>query len=290
MKKIIYFLVIMLCITGCNTKEEIHNPAEDIQTPETAGQVIQEIIYNQYSKYAKYFDANVDIEVSYGSSSSHPMQTRGFSAQEITLSRDGALSTRSGAESRIITINGKTPEQLNQLTAIQTRGGGDPTLTHDLYGQEVTFTIKESILVNDVPVLIDTAITMYVPKMAEIAYPKAHQVLYPVCKFNNYRLQWDKDLLNDNGMVIIVEWDGDMLEGSVLNTYIQRIDIVEDNGETIIKPEMFEDIPHTAIARVSILRGNIEIAEITEDMVYKFYAESNASLRTIILKEDIVFE
>ena len=290
MKKISYFLIIALCITACNTKEELNKPAEDIQTPETIGQFIGEIIYTQYSKYAKYFDSNIDAVVSYSSTRSDPMQTRDFGARAIDVGLGKTISTRSGAENRIIMINGKTPEQLNEFSAIQTRSGGDPTLTDDFYGQDVTFTIKDTKIVNGVSFEIDTSIIMYVPKMAEIAYPRAHQTLYPVCYFNNYRLQWDKDLRNDNGMVVIVERDGSMIDGPAHNAKIGRIDIVEDSGETIIKPEMFEGIPHLAIARVSILRGNIEVTEITDDLIYKFYAESNASLRTIILKEVIAFK
>jgi hypothetical protein len=296
MKKNIYIAIICLCVAGCNTNDNVSNLPDEIQSPEKTPQAIQEIIYTKSSKYARFFDSNVDREVSYGSSREHPMHIRDFSAHERKIIVDAKaeginkLST-TGGNTETILINGKTIDNLNNLHSniqkVQSQKASDNTTLNDFYGRDVSFEVKTTKLINDRLVSIDTSVVLYVPKMAEIAYPKSHQSLYPVCYHDRYRLQWDKDERNDIGMVVIVEWDGSMLEGETEDTYIRRIDIVEDNGETVIKPEMFDNIPHLAIARVSILRGNIEIAELTEDMVYKFYAESNASLNTIILKEEI---
>jgi hypothetical protein len=149
----------------------------------------------------------------------------------------------------------------------------------------VSFTLQEEQMINDVPKTVEKIVTLYIPKIAEITYPKSHQSLYPICYFDRYRLKWDKDEKNANGLIIIVEWDGSMLEGEIAGSYVRMIDIVEDIGETIIKKEMFDLIPHLAIVRVTIVRGNIDITEFNES-AYKLYAESNASLHTVILKED----
>lgn len=52
---------------------------------------------------------------------------------------------------------------------------------------------------------------------------------------------------------------------------------------------MFDDIPHLAIVKVAVLRGNIDIVEV-EDVAYKLYASSEVSLNTIIAKEDLDVE
>ncbi|MDR0565653.1 MAG: hypothetical protein LBG47_01225, partial [Prevotellaceae bacterium] len=82
---------------------------------------------------------------------------------------------------------------------------------------------------------------------------------------------------------------GSTLDKETTANYIRRVDIVEDTGETIIKKEMFDDIPHLAIVKVTVLRGNIDIVEV-EDVAYKLYASSEASLNTIIAKEDLDVE
>jgi hypothetical protein len=45
-------------------------------------------------------------------------------------------------------------------------------------------------------------------------------------------------------------------------------------------------MPHLAITKVTILRGNINIVEV-QDISYKLYGSSDASLYTIIARSDI---
>jgi len=300
MKKIIFLLAISaFIISSCAMKDEkfvdtIEFPIEDKSVS------VQEIIYTQSSKYAKFFDSNIDNEISYTSSRSHPMQIREMRAYYRDLAEEGFRPQRvkSTKKAVAISINGKTIEQMQQIGSIPDNAKVSQVMSasstnsgiNDFYGQEVTFLIEDEIIRDDEIIAITRPVVMYIPKLAEILAPRSHEELLTVCPFDNYRLEWEADSNNELGMVIIVEWDGAMLGEPTRNAAIRRIDIVEDNGETVIKSEMFNDIPHLAIARVSIVRGNIDIVEIDDlDLVYKIFAESNASLNTIIRRQAIDF-
>jgi hypothetical protein len=292
MKKIIYFLLTGFYIAGCTVNEREHT-LENVQSQDKDQPVfVQEIIYTKDSKYAKFFDSNVDNEVAYGSSREHPLHFRDFNAhaKKIKIENKGEIMQTSTTANKLsVFINGESIEQLNSNNIVsnsQNTVQQAAALDRQLYGQDVLFTLQEERIIENRPTIVEKTVTMYVPQIAEITYPKSHQSLYPICYFDRYRLKWNKDEKNTIGMIIIVEWDGSLLEGEITDSYVRKIDIVEDTGETIIKREMFDEIPHFAIVRVTIIRGNIDITEFNES-VYKLYAESNASLHTIILKEDI---
>jgi len=300
MRKIIFLLAISaFIISSCAMKDEKF--VETIEFPiEDKTISVQEIIYTQSSKYVKFFDSNIDNEVSYSSSRSHPMQIREMKACYIDFAKEGFRPQRvkSTKNAAAISINGKTIEQMQQIGRIPNNAnvsqvmsaGSSNTGINDFYGQDVTFLIEDEVAIDGKIIVIKRPVVMYIPKLAEILAPRSYEELLTVCPFDNYRLEWEADSKNEAGMVIIVEWDGAMLGEQRRDASIRRIDIVEDNGATVIKSEMFNDIPHLAIARVSIVRGNIDIVEIDDmDLVYKIFAESNASLNTIIRRKAINF-
>jgi hypothetical protein len=280
--------IISILIVSCNVKDagnvqEVDSQNIDVLTSQ------QEIIYHGESNYASFFDSNVNSEVAYGSSREHPLHLRDFNAHAVTIdpsvSGKQLAKTKSVESAPTVLINGKTIEQLNSWSnslhtkSALSKSSGDLSSASldEYYGVDVTFSIQ------------DRDVKMYIPQVVEITYPKSHESFYPICYFDKYKLTWDSDSRNTNGVVILIEWDGSTLDKETTPDYIRRIDIVEDTGETTIKKEMFDDIPHLAIVKVTILRGNINIVEV-QDVAYKLYASSEASLSTIIAKENLDVE
>lgn len=102
-------------------------------------------------------------------------------------------------------------------------------------------------------------IEMYVPQMINIIKPSItkEEELLPLCYYDGFVLGWNADQNNRNGVVIIVEWMGNMVIGSdIPDTHIRRTCIVEDNGECVLSNSMFDGIPDTAVCHLTILRGN----------------------------------
>ncbi len=139
-------------------------------------------------------------------------------------------------------------------------------LTQSWYGQDVQFIIrKEGALKSGSNIASDT-IQMYIPELVQITSPKieSEEELYPYCYYKNFKLAWNADPENQNGLVVIVEWLGTTVsEDGDFNQFVRNIDVIkEDNGETTLNDKLFDNIPDRALAYVTLLRGNIELPEI----------------------------
>jgi lipoprotein len=133
----------------------------------------------------------------------------------------------------------------------------------------------------------DTTVNMYVPQLIEITSPsvKTGEDLFPLCYYEDMVLNWNADKDNENGVMVVVEWMGTMVFGAQQpDIYMRCIDVIaEDSGTTVLKNELFEDIPDTALVYITLLRGNIENLLI-DDYSYKLVAESHAILPIILIR------
>ena len=72
-------------------------------------------------------------------------------------------------------------------------------------------------------------------------------------------IKWNGDSNNTNGVLVMVEWSGDHLDGdyAYIDSFVLNADIVPDNGECVLDNRLFQGIPHGSIIKLSILRANI---------------------------------
>ena len=88
--------------------------------------------------------------------------------------------------------------------------------------------------------------------------------LIPQCYYEDMEIEWNPDYENHNGVVVIIEWNGIMLQGDNFNnTNVVGIDIVDDDGVATLSNQIFDDIPDGALVNLWLLRGNI--VELIED-------------------------
>ena len=108
----------------------------------------------------------------------------------------------------------------------------------------------------------------------------------PVCYSEGFVLEWNADSLNEEGLVIIVEYFGEnVIPSNNTNEHLQNIDMIEeDNGKIVLKSSIFNNIPNLALVDLILLRGNVKIEEIDGES-YKFYAESHQRLPIILVKD-----
>lgn len=81
--------------------------------------------------------------------------------------------------------------------------------------------------------------------------------LFPLCYYENFILRWNADMNNNAGVVIISEWNGCMLECSPQDISIANVDLVADNGETVLNTDLFQGIPDKALVNLYLIRGNL---------------------------------
>lgn len=155
----------------------------------------------------------------------------------------------------------------------------------NLYGSMAQFSIMQSDLTksNDDATVVD----MYIPEEIYITNPyvESGDNMLPLCYYDGFHLEWNKDTENPNGVIAIIEWVGELVVGNdVPDTYLRRFCILDDTGKAVLPNEFFEGIPDTAVCHMTLLRGNIETLSIN-DSSYKIQAESHEFMSFILIRE-----
>jgi hypothetical protein len=278
MNKISAYIIIMFSITFFSCSQEIENT--DIENNnEQITESSTSVLFKNNTVYSKYFDNNVEREVGYFASREHvnPREIVGFDKSYFSKTKSTSSMTPSFANGIKLNSIGNT-----ELT----KSAGTCDFNYEkLFGRKVSFTIGNEHLKSATN--SEDSVSMYVPYVIDINYPVASATeLVPLCPYNDLLLEWNKDENNENGILIIVEWDGDMTGSAKKNKSIRTIDLVEDTGEAILNTELFQDIPDLAIINITILRGNVDIVDI-ENTAVKVYAATNSSISVVLAKEPI---
>ena len=114
--------------------------------------------------------------------------------------------------------------------------------------------------------------------------------LLPYCYHKNFKLKWNADPKNENGLVVVVEWAGTDMYGTRHGKFVRNADIIPfDNGECVLNEELFDDIPQGALAKLLLVRGNIEMLqnhanELGEEDVFRVVAASETILPFIMVR------
>ncbi len=189
--------------------------------------------------------------------------------------RDNPLSTsQAGVFGKNANMQVKIGSQL-----LSPNGGYTISDFTSFYGNLVTFEIG---LTN--PIYSE----IYIPKRIQLLAPavNSEKELFPLCYFNDMEIRWNADGKNDNGIVVIVEWKGDMYAApEVPNVHIRNIDILlQDDGVEVLDNDIFNQIPDDAMATITILRGNVDIADYNGTSV-KVGGESIMALPFILVRD-----
>jgi len=130
-------------------------------------------------------------------------------------------------------------------------------------------------------------VDMYVPKGIEFIFPHAEteEDLNPLCYYRDFIIKWNKDENNSNGVLVVVDWNGNMVLGDdIPNTHVCRVATFPDTGEALLPETLFEGIPDTAHCDLMILRGNIENIE-QGQYTYKLVGKTHHQISFILIRE-----
>lgn len=84
----------------------------------------------------------------------------------------------------------------------------------------------------------------------------------PLCYYENMEIEWNQDVNNTDGILIITEWNGVTMNGTSSETEtIIGIDFVEDNGVTTLDNAIFEGMPDEALVNLWLIRANVVTVE-----------------------------
>ena len=245
-----------------------------------------------YGNYLKFFK-NTDYMVAISShkdgarSSIEELEYYSGENQYKMTSR----STRKELPSLISSIDGIELNQKNIESFIPTKGSEDGSL--DVFGKTVTFKMKSSVPVQTRSEEIITEeeveedLEMYIPEQISILAPAATnaQDINPLCYYGDFKIRWNADVQNANGVLVYVEWLGGMVLGDdIPNTNVTRVAVVPDTGVATLNPSLFDGIPDTAVCHLAVVRGAVENVQ-GEEYSYTLVGETHHFISFILIRE-----
>lgn len=132
----------------------------------------------------------------------------------------------------------------------------------------------------------DTQVSFYIPEILRISSPEVlgEGDLLPICDYKSFILRWNADPLNENGIVVVVEWYGSVIFGHEKDgSYVRCSDVFPDTGEALLSREMFDGIPDTGLCHMTVIRGNVENV-LAGDYSYKLLGVSEEVLDFILIR------
>jgi len=292
MKKYIYISLAAIClsvITGCKN-HDLPVPTDDTNQP---AKVTRNMLFKGYSNYAKIFNHDGE-KIGY-------LAIKQNSIDEAEVSfRLPSVFERNFEHAE--NVNAAPPKPRNIGFAINNVLAKELTVytkpSKQLFGTNVNFSVFKGNAGNNGVMRVpgqgesEGEIEMYVPELLQITSPFIDNAadLLPYCYYKNFVLGWNADPNNENGLVVVVEWNGTDLYGNKYNEYVQIADVItNDNGSTILNNALFDGIPHGALVTVQLLRGNIEVTEIINDdgerEEFVFVAATQVILPIILIRE-----
>lgn len=90
----------------------------------------------------------------------------------------------------------------------------------------------------------------------------------PFCYYENLEIEWNAAEDNENGVIIIAEWNGSNAYYNVTDyTSIITADVVEDNGVAVLSNEFFTDMPHGALVNLWVIRATFAEVDMHQNRV-----------------------
>lgn len=274
----IFFLIIgIVILSSCSNETEIVKES----STSYANTIKENVLATAPSVYSNYFTDNSEL-VGFSASKEHSLAENVLTP----VFPDNDTLLKSGKVCFMVTANGVDINNAkNSLKSAQITDGN--SLFANLYGKNVVFAFKKEGELKSGSLVEKDTVTMYIPDLVQITSPKiaTQAELYPMCYFDGFKLGWIADNSNKNGLVVIVEWNGTVLtEADDSKEYVRNIDVIaDDNGEAILNSKLFDNIPDRALTYITLLRGNIAIANIDGE-TFRVFGESHAVLPMILIR------
>ncbi len=262
MKKIIYFIILLVLLVSCESKREIiiNRKKSGIIAD---GQQIN-MLYTEPSEYIKLINDN-------------PL----FAVCMFDSKTDYA-------DDYIAVFNNLTPlleEEYGFVPEVAVDFGGNTIFTQEkhtyydwgdgisvnqtyyldnyfyhiydeyiLSAYESVFTIRSFEETVEIPMHVSPRIDLIAPDPTGLPYDPVMGLYY-----DRAVIKWNGDSLNTNGVLVMVRWIGNNVDSDQVQdgAFVLNADIVPDNGECVLDNRLFQGIPDGAIITLSILRANI---------------------------------
>lgn len=221
----------------------------------------------------KYLHLFEDADVRIGIASFHYEQTGQEKVAAFFDPRDEGLLTAPACGVR---INGKdffSPETKSE-----------EGLLAEMFGQMVEFDFAGMALSTKGAGSGNT--NLYAPVPLRIAFPRydAEKHWAPLCYDKDFVVRWNADTQNQNGVLVVIKWDGAVLFGEDYeSSSVIHSMRASDTGKVKLDNAMFEGIPDTAYCTLFLFRGDIENIDV-DHLDYQLLVETHDMLNFVLVK------
>ena len=307
MKKTIVFILVSLSILllACQTTSNPISENELKEQEKIENVVSGKMLFSGDTKYSLIFN-DAKGTIGYYSDKQNSLADEELNIvmlESNTVNEPGSAKLKTVASAQpVFMVNGMSADELRNAyqtgsSNIQRAKG----VSNPLFGNEVTFSLrhadnagiqKSAAAPSAATTASEVNLTMYVPEQVHITSPNIETAedLLPYCYYKDFKLKWNADPQNENGLVVVVEWAGTDMYGKRYGKVVRNADIIPyDNGEWVLNDELFDDMPQGALAKLLLVRGNIEMVtdfvnEVGEEDVYRVVAASEAILPFILVR------
>lgn len=274
--RIVFILTVFIATASCMKNGKIDS---DLKSPSTVVKnshkpvQISKFLMSDPKSYI-YFYSATDYTFGLMSAQDSPADAPLIYAYADSKNTKRGVTKASGEYTPRITIN-DIPIDSNPETKSDI-----PVNLKPLFGQVVSFGITPQTKSGTDETLL------YIPRLISITSPQVSSDVqkHPLCDANNFVLKWNEDSMNDNGVIIQIEWHGIVLFGKQWDdSHVSIAKVFPDTGVAKLEPEMFEGIPDTALCHLTILRGNLN-AVVVDDQSFKIGGASHTSMAFVLLR------
>lgn len=261
MKTKLLLLLTVITMVACSNSET----ASHLNNPVLSN---VNLLFKESSPYIDWYFSDMESFVSY-SIKMYPQETDGKIYEKVRNAEDNTITLKNGVKIKlhdeyVLNDNGKTTTlQLTRTGTILHDNSNAPRRIKTNNGNLGPYTYIYSIQ-NVFPMQI-------IKPEIDIKDP------IPMCYYDNFIVNWTAagDGMNENGIVVIAEWNGATLYGPTEDISIANVDIIEDTGEAVLSADLFDNMPDEALVNLWMIRGN----------AFTIGVESGDSITNLTLEE-----
>lgn len=291
MRRVLFYITICSISISCsiNDPEQYQISSDGAVTlrydnnPDYSPHKISEAIMGDYTVYEKYF-TGTDYEIGLSSHKDGAISGGRIISCISGISEIQPIKTKAvdfSLPKLKSFANGIEISEAN-ISSVKTKGRGSLS---DMFGTNVTFTFSNSTETKSSEPQAGSA-DLYIPAEIMFLAPCANseEDINPLCYYKNFQIKWNKDENNKNGVLVAVEWNGNMVLGDdIENTSVHRTMTFCDTGEAKLPAKLFDGIPDTAICNLIILRGNCNNV-VYDNYTYKLVGETHQLISFILIR------
>lgn len=263
--KILLLLLPIIALVACNSEEPTQNS-------NPVSSAVQNILFKKNSPYLDWYYSNMESFVSY-SLKMYPQDTIGKQRNRATRAEDNTITLSDDIkvllhdDYEFTNSEGKTSIQLTRSATLINGNSNAPKRMIAEDGNSHPET----------PVVHTYTYDIQAAQPINIIRPGIDNCNpIPMCFFQDFEIEWNADPSNENGVIIIAEWNGCTIYNPAQPVSIANVDLVEDTGTAVLNTDLFTGMPDEALVNLWLIRGNlITISEDNNEISISEMAEQH---------------